>query len=72
MTVLYIVILIYFNFNITSIVNVFMLSIEKKIILYYMANMDQIRLKIVFCNINGLSEEKVPDDLFSRKIELLD
>ena len=30
MIVLYIVILIYFNFNITSIVNVFMLSIEKK------------------------------------------
>ena len=29
MIVLYIVILIYFNFNITSIVNVFMLSIEK-------------------------------------------
>ena len=31
MIVLYIVILVYFNFNITSIVNVFMLSIEKKI-----------------------------------------
>ena len=30
MIVLYIVILIYFNFNIMSIVNVFMLSIEKK------------------------------------------
>ena len=30
MIVLYIVILIYFNFNVTSIVNVFMLSIEKK------------------------------------------
>ena len=30
MIVLYIVILIYFYFNITSIVNVFMLSIEKK------------------------------------------
>ena len=30
MIVLYIAILIYFNFNITSIVNVFMLSIEKK------------------------------------------
>ena len=30
MIVLYIVILIYFNFNITSIVNVFMLSKEKK------------------------------------------
>ena len=29
MIVLYIVVLIYFNFNITSIVNVFMLSIEK-------------------------------------------
>ena len=29
MIVLYKVILIYFNFNITSIVNVFMLSIEK-------------------------------------------
>ena len=29
MIVLYIVILIYFNFDITSIVNVFMLSIEK-------------------------------------------
>ena len=30
MIVLYIVILIYFNYNIASIVNVFMLSIEKK------------------------------------------
>ena len=30
MIVLYIVILIYFNFNITSTVNVFMLNIEKK------------------------------------------
>ena len=34
MIVLYIVILIYFNFNITSTVNVFMLSIEKKKSLY--------------------------------------
>ena len=33
MIVLYIFVLIYFIFNITSIVNVFMLSIEKKIII---------------------------------------
>ena len=33
MIVLYIVILIYFNFNITFIVNAFMLSIEKKRVL---------------------------------------
>ena len=34
MIALYTVILIYFNFNITSIVNVFMLSIEKKKYIY--------------------------------------
>ena len=40
MTVLYIVILIYFNFNIMSIVNVFMLSIERKKTLLFLASIE--------------------------------
>ena len=61
MIVLYIVILTYFNFNIMSIVNVFMLSIEK--------NNNNVRLKILMFLI---SQKKFMKKIRKVKLKLED